>query len=279
MVTTGEEFRNNLFENMRSNPAFQPPPLSPRTALQIVEGPHDVGLTLVANIAKGLAATLERHDQAYSEEKDRLQDCIRGLEDKVEHYEATFVHPPEGYIENNDHYPSLTIPVGHGLFRPAKWIKQLNSGRVAMLSAQDGPNTKPYITDIYTSPIYGSSPAEPMPYWFRDLLTGPSTLFLTLRDAIADLDDWGILADVLRFRNLDKQVSKAHLDIAILEAKLEGLRLARSLAQSRLEASQAHNQVGHLKNFSPGHTVNIARGGWKKRNPSGPGGVDRGQST
>ena len=226
VVTTGEEFRDNLFENMRSNPAFQPPPLSPRTALQIVEGPHDVGLVLVTNIAKGLAATLERCDQAYAEEKDRLQDRIRGLEDKVEHYKATFVHPPEGYVENNDHYPSLTIPVSHGLFRPAKWIKQLDSGRVAMLSAQDGPNTEPYITDIYASPIYGSSPAEPMPYWFQDLLTRPSTLFLTLRDAIADLDDWGILADVLRFRSLDEQVSKVHSDIAILEAKLEGLRLA-----------------------------------------------------
>lgn len=179
------------------------------------------------------------------------------MEDRIEHFKAMFVHPPKGYIENNDHYPSLTIPISNRLFQPAKWIKQLDSGQVAMLSAQDGLNTEPIITEVYASPIYPSNPINPMPYWFCDLLTGPPPLFLTLCNAVANLDDWGILANVLCFCNLDKQVLKAHAEIAILKAKLKSLRLACSLAQSCLKASQAHFQVGHLENFSPSHTVNI----------------------
>jgi len=267
--TSSETHRATIFEEMHTNPAYQPPPLSPWMILQaLTNHPDEIGFIFVANIAKGLAATIEQHDQTHHLEKQQLQDHIRGMEDKIEHYENTFTHPPEGYVENNEHYPSLTIPIGNGLFWPAKWVKQLDSGQVAMLSTQDGPTSKPIITEVYASPAFSTNPIDPMPYWFHDLLTRPSPLFLVLRDAIADLDNWGILADVLRFRNLNEQVSKVHAEIAVLEAKLESIRLTRTLTQSRLEASQAHSQVGHLENFSPGHTVNIAQEGWKKRNPS-----------
>jgi len=134
-----------------------------------------------------------------------------------------------------------------------------------MLAAQDSLASKPTITDIYATPAFSTNPVDPIPYWFRDLLTGPSPLFLVLRDAIADLNDWGILADVLCFHNLDEQVSKVHAEIAVLKAKLESLRLTCTITQSCLEASQAHSQVGHLENYSPGCTANITRGGWKKR--------------
>ena len=99
-----------------------------------------------------------------------------------------------------------------------------------MLAAQDRPNTEPIIAEVYASSIYSSSPIKPMPYWFYNLLTRPLSLFLTLHDAIANLNNWGILADVLCFHNLNEQVLKAHAKIAILKAKLEGLCLTRLLA-------------------------------------------------
>lgn len=189
MATTGQQAHAALFKNMRTNSTFQPPPLSPHTALQIIEGPYDISFILVTNIAKGLAATVDQHDQMHSAEKQCLKECLRGMGDKIEHYKAMFNYPPDGYIENNNQYPSLTIPIGNRLFRSAKWIKQLNSRRVAMLSTQDRPNTKPIITEIYTTPIYGNSPINPMPYWFCDLLIRPSPLFLTLYDTIANLNN------------------------------------------------------------------------------------------
>lgn len=141
MATLAEGIHTSLFKEMCTNPNLQPPPLSSYTALQAIKELFDISFTLVTNITKGLAVILNKHNQEHFAEKTCLEDCICGMEDKVKHYENTFSILPEGYIENNDHYPSLTIPISNGLFQPAKWIKQLDSGKVAMLAVDNGPNS------------------------------------------------------------------------------------------------------------------------------------------
>jgi len=273
-----EGYLPGLLDEMHNNTNFVPPPLSPCTALTALEGSIDkISFTLVSNIAKGLAATINKRNKEHYTKQLHIQDCVHGMEEKIQHYEDTFTIPPEGYIENNDHYPSLTIPIGNGLFQPAKWIKQLNSGRVAMLASDDGSKSQPLITKVFATPSYDSiSPAEPMPYWFHDMLVGPAPIFHTLRDTVSELDNWGILANVLHFCNLDDQIAQMHNELTKLKAKAEGLRYACLLAQSHLESSNTPSKVGHLEAFSLGRNVSIICRAWKKRAAQGARIIDQG---
>jgi hypothetical protein len=40
---------------------------------------------------------------------------------------------------------------------------------------------------------------KPMLPWFHQLLIGNSAKYNTLRDTIANLDNWGILADIIQY--------------------------------------------------------------------------------
>jgi hypothetical protein len=53
------------------------------------------------------------------------------LEERIGEYETIFDTVPEGYEENNGCLPNLNIPVGNGMYRPTKYIKQLEGGWVA----------------------------------------------------------------------------------------------------------------------------------------------------
>ena len=44
---------------------------------------------------------------------------------------------------------------------------------------------------------------EPLPAWFRHTVTGPSVAFHTLCKAAHKLDDWGVEADLNRYRALE----------------------------------------------------------------------------
>jgi hypothetical protein len=237
--------------------------------------PDQLSVELTLSLARGLALALEKRTQERTAERAAYEARIaskqatheariQSLEDKVTFYEATFSTPPEGYIENDGHYPSLVIPVGNGSFRPAKWIKQLDSGKVAMFTAEDGPSSSPYIAEVYATPGYAiATPSEPMPSWFHQLLIGNSAKYNTLRDAIANLDDWGILADVARYRQLEDDIASAYAEMELVHTHIDALRQARQLAQARLEACQVHKQVGHLETLAMGHPSQRTCGGWR----------------
>lgn len=201
-----------------------------------------------------MAATLIARESSYKNTEIEFCKDIRALEVCLEKYEATGI-PPEGYQRNSSGHPSLLIPHNNGLFRPAYWIKQLNNGKAAMLD-KEGDYAHPYITDIYSASRYDAThPYSPIPAWFRQLLAGPSVLFDQLRDAAADLDDWGVLADILRFRQQDDKLGQLYAIIEQRQAELDGLKLARSITQSRLEAAQVHLQLGELEGLNMGHPL------------------------
>ena len=131
---------------------------------------------------------------------------------------------------------------------------------------KNGDHNHPYITDVYAAPKYDTNhPFVPMPLWFRHLLTGPSPLFDQLRDLAADLDDWGVLANVLRFREYDDDVARTQACIEQYQTEYNTLKLGRSLIQSRLEAAQVHTQMGHLEALHSGHPRTRPHGAWRKR--------------
>jgi hypothetical protein len=121
-------------------------------------------------------------------------------------------------------------------------------GTVAMLGPDAGPGTAPHFKELHTFPDYTSlGPYEPMPGWFRQLLVGPAHLFNTLRGELENLDDWGVMADAIRFRSQDDELSVLYAQQESIVAEIDSVRFARTLTQSRLESAQVHRKLEHLK--------------------------------
>ena len=169
------------------------PPMLPNTIATTLAAHPDLNANILRAITKGLLATIAQRDAHENIEICRLKEQITGLHDRVEHYENIFKCAPDGYIENDGRVPHFFIPLGNGVFKPAKWIKKIEDGQVTGFHEQQGPNESPYIIDLYaqadTVRHSEENPIEPLPAWFRALLIGPSCDFVHLQRDISDLDD------------------------------------------------------------------------------------------
>ena len=126
---------------------------------------------------------------------------------------------PPRYKENNGHLPNFTIPLDDRTERFTCFIKQLDDGRVAGLHGLAKGEEDARIIELYASPDYSSDkPLEPLPTWLCRRLWGDHATYSILKDAINDLNDWGLLADVHRYRQFDQ-------DNAYLVQKLELLEV------------------------------------------------------
>jgi hypothetical protein len=172
----------------------------PQSALVTMSNPA-LSIDEAREVVINLVCTIQKREEEHAIKQNIFQQRIHNLEDKVGRIAETFCDPPEGYVENNDHYPSLTIPIRHGRTICPKWLKPMPDGTVAMLGPDAGPNTAPHFAELYAFPDYASiGPYEPMPGWFRQLLVGPTHIFNTLRGELENLDDWGIVANAIWFR-------------------------------------------------------------------------------
>ena len=253
-------------------------PMSPRSASGVLQNPEALHLTTITAIANGLLSTCRKRNREYAQDTDEYRRQIQVLEREVAYLrrdiESGIREPPddfpertpEGYIPNDGRYPSLVIPAGNGLYRPAKWIKRLDDGRVAMLGSAFGPTDEPHITDIHATPAPSHMrPLKPMPLWFHQLLSGPGTLFQQLRVEAGELDDWGIYTDIIRFRQHDDELGSLYARIDHLQNALDATKYARGLAQSHLEAAQAHKRLDYLEGHAGGHPLSRPRSAWKKQ--------------
>jgi hypothetical protein len=199
--------------------------MSPSTVATTLAAHPNLNADILRAITKGLLATIARRNTQENIEIHRLKEQISGLHDRVEHYENIFEHAPDGYIENDGRVPHFFIPLGDGVFKPAKWVKKLEDGRVAGFHEQQGPNESPYIIDLYAqADMVGhgeENPIEPLPAWFHALLIGPSSNFVHLQCDIGDLDDWGLAREIAHFRELDQEAAKLATRVEVLHEELD----------------------------------------------------------
>jgi hypothetical protein len=141
--------------------------MSPGTIVTTLAAHPDLNADILQAIKKGLLATIARRNAQEVSEIRCLNEQIRELHDHVGHYENIFKRAPDGYIENDGQVPHFYIPLGDGVFKPAKWIKKLEDGKVAGFHEQQGPNESPYIIDLYVQADtvgHGEeNPIEPLP--------------------------------------------------------------------------------------------------------------------
>jgi hypothetical protein len=193
----------------------------------------------------------------------RYEDRLHHLEQKVLHYEGTFNHPPEGYELNAGKVTNFQIPVGDGLYQEAKWVRLNDDGTVSGYHGAQGPNQQPYIINLYTVPDYSvDSPLEPLPPWFRHMLTGSGADFQILQQAVADMGDWGFAREIARYRHLDDDITAVAVKIEEYQHDLDAARAHLGSYESRLMLARAAERVAVLENVP--RKIGALRSGWKK---------------
>jgi hypothetical protein len=253
---------------MLDNPNFVGTPLSPHGATFIAEGDlHNNSTVLLVNIIRSLTATIQSREEAHKAAITSFNDTIAHLDEKVKHYEDTFCIPPEGYVENNGHYPSLQVRVRKGTYRPAKWIKQLDNYWVAALCDTNLGSSSPSISDVYASPAHTSSPVRPLPGWLLDLLTGNPSTYSLVQNAAGELYDWGIAADIDRFHVAHNRMVDAYKQVDSYTTQAESHFHIKASIQSWLELAKIPEDLNHLKGLSDHRALNegnVIQSGWKK---------------
>jgi hypothetical protein len=238
-----------------SNTALQSvtlaPPISPRSALVLLDAHPEIDPDALRSIAWGLTVTMQQRDAYYAQQRRHNEQHIKDLEKRIGGYKEIFDSAPEGYEENNGRLPHFSIPVGEGMYRSAKYIKQLEGGWVAGFTEEDRPHSTPHIIELYASPSYTNldttdDPAEPMPVWFCRILFGHAALYSTLQKAVLELDDWGLYAEITRHRAYDIELSTILGQIKRLQLDAEVICFSRELCEGRLTATHTYKRLNRL---------------------------------
>jgi hypothetical protein len=108
--------------------------------------------------------------------------------------------------------------------------------------------------EVYTHPLHAlpyhpcegeeDFPREPLPEWFRDLLNGTDDIFALFIDGGKKLMDWGVAADMARYR--------AHANwIVELCAAREGIEASLVACHGNLDLAAAHLADAHAAERLP----------------------------
>jgi hypothetical protein len=213
---------------------------------------HQDNPVAILNIAKGLTATIQKRDRQNALAVMALDDKISDLERQLDNYRNTVPLPtsdrPEGYVINDEtRAPTFIIPTRDGEHQQAYWVKQLAKGQVAGLPRKYVSGQTPFVTEVYASLATGQEdvmgPVHAMPGWLWSLLTGPTAHYGMLLKHVEVTNDWGVVREVLRFRQLEHHLSDLRLQIAHHEAEFRGVSQAQA-------ASKGHLELAHIDYYA-----------------------------
>ena len=195
-------------------------PLSPTSIQNVLAATPNPTPDQFKSIINRLATTIRIRDDVHREKVEGLEANIANLQQQVEDDGDGLAKCPPGYEENNRQLPNFTIPLDDGTERFTCFIKQLNDGRVARMHSGAKSEEDACIIELYASPDYSSDkPLEPLPTWLCRRLWGDCTTYAILEDAVNDLDDWGLLADVHRYQQFDQDNTYLVQKLELLEAE------------------------------------------------------------
>ena len=197
-------------------------PLSPTSVQNILTATPNPTADQFRSIINGLATMIRIRDDVHREKVEGLEANIANLQQQVngDNDEDGLAKCPPGYEENNGCLPNFTIPLNDGTERFACFIKQLDDGRVAGLHSQAKSEEDAQIIELYASPDYASDkPLEPLPTWLHCCLWGNRATYAILEDAVNDLNDWGLLANVHQYQQFNQDNAYLVQKLELLEAE------------------------------------------------------------
>jgi len=114
------------------------------------------------------------------------------------------------------------------------------------LTGNEKPGEGPYSKPVFATPVRGHVPVG-LPSWFHHMLIGRTSHFEKLRNAAHTLNNFGIVADISRFRQDHDVLRQLIQEQDMLAAELELVRERLGLTRGRLEAANAPGLVGQLE--------------------------------
>ena len=240
-------------------------PLSPTSIQNVLAATPNPTPDQFRLIINGLTAMIRIRDNVHREKVEGLEADIANLQQQVDDDGDGLAKCLPGYKENNGQLPNFTIPLNDRTEQFACFIKQLNDGRVTGLHSGAKSEEDAWIIELYASPDYSSDkPLEPLATWLHRRLWGDRATYAILEDAVNDLDDWGLLADVHRYQQFDQDNAYLVQKLELLEAEQESIVKNRAIIEDRLVHARLSEKVKHLTLRSPLGTIQSA---WKRRSP------------
>jgi hypothetical protein len=243
-----------------------PSTLSPRSAFSIISRP-DLDLAHCREIVQSVA-------QAYSDQQDRLNalaheniarnaayekklhDALEARDDAQDRYTELYLRHaptptpecPEGFIENRGRLPHFRIPLAPGQENlQARFIRQTPGSPTTAEGTMGTNEDLVYLIDLYAqSRLAPKDIAEPLPAWFLRACSSDSALWPQVLSATRALDDWGLLADMARYRAHDAQLRRLHLSVLNLEQEIASAEHCFDAVRARLVAAQAGKHLASL---------------------------------
>ena len=99
---------------------------------------------------------------------------------------------------------------------------------------------------LAAGPDNTSSP-EPLPEWFLNLLYATEANFGVLLVGARELDDWGLTADLARYRGNSDRINSLYAAQEGIDASIATCRGVQDLALHRLCAARAAERLRHFQ--------------------------------
>jgi len=239
-------------------------PMSPNTVLATLAAHNKVPTESLQEIITGLVATIKLRELAWEADRTAMRARINHAEDRLEaameaHEDEDFdfneAGIPTDFIHNNNRVPAFQIPISEGLSLPAEFIKrdEDNKTKVWGVTRRFGKGEPAYAHELFACPIEDPSfPAEPMRPWFLRLLQGSTASYTHLREAADKLGNWGLAADIARFRQCEDQLRKLNATIHSLRAEADLTETLQEASCIRLGAANAHGRLARLESVCHG---------------------------
>jgi len=222
-------------------------PLSPRSVLAALDAHPDVSAQQLRQLVHSLALTIQTRASQHASQVAGLKNVIADLEENLGQVAERWDSPPEGYVRNDDLVPGFDIRQDGNLVR-ARFVR-LHTGDptcVHGLTGNEKPGEGPYSKPVYATPVRGLVPVA-LPSWFHHMLIGRSARFEKLRNATLTTNNFGVIADVSRYRQDHNLLRQLVQEQEMLSAELELIRERLGLTRGCLEAANAPNLVGQLE--------------------------------
>jgi len=215
--------------------------------LAALDAHPDVSAQQLRQLVHSLALTIQTRASQHASQVAGLKNVIADLEENLGQVAERWDSPPEGYVRNDDLVPGFDIRQDGNLVR-ARFVR-LHTGDptcVHGLTGNEKPGEGPYSKPVYATPVRGHIPVA-LPSWFHHMLIGRTTHFEKLRNAVLALNNFGITADISRFRQDHDVLRQLLQEQDMLSAELELVRERLGLTRGRLEAANAPHLVRQLE--------------------------------
>jgi len=213
-----------------SHPNSPPSYYSPCRVENIFATNAHINPTTLQEIATGLVQTVKNCEEIHRFAVLAFEDKIKRLESTIEGYAETYKQAPDGYVRNTM-YPNLKIPLGKGAYAEVYWVTPVHDGYIQVYGQEQGPLDTPYSLPIYAHAVYSSEPINPLPAWFHQLLVGTPAVHANFAKAAHRLDDWGIAADIVRYRKLDDNLSCINVELERLKAEAGAIQITKTICK------------------------------------------------